>query len=296
MRRRSVQAQHANSGLPSRWNTGAAFQTYAATWMMSSTTVTSTPWAAALASPRSSCVSAPSTSATHPGPQPAPCRRSSPGGVGARAAANTRHRRPARPDRRPPPSCVDRGVLAGVCVSTPGPVGAAPVRCRSHSSAGLRAKRGRLWPQRRRPRSPHTAPGRGERRLASLNSPATAGSHSGPQDGPRPSWAPHRHGGGAGPCDLNATSTAGGAQRDPEGPSRKPRRRHGHRRLLPSHEPYQNAARMFRGARRRGQTERPGAVIRPGWLPATRRVGALSGRCPPQGAPKRDRPRAKTPL
>ena len=100
---------------------------------------------------------------------------------------------------------------------------------------------------------------------------------------------------GTAAAPVHATSTAGGAQRDPEGPSRKPRRRHGHRRLLPSHEPYQNAARMFRGARRRGQTERPGAVIRPGWLPETRRVGALSGRCPPQGAPKRDRPRAKTP-
>ena len=56
--------------------------------------MTSTPWAAALASPRSSYVSAPSPSATHRGSQPAPCRRSSPGGVGARAAASTRHRRP----------------------------------------------------------------------------------------------------------------------------------------------------------------------------------------------------------
>ena len=146
---------------------------------------------------RSSCVSAPSTSATHPGAQPAPSRRSSPGGVPAGAAASARHRRPPRPDRRPPPGCVDRGVLAGACASTPGPVGAAPVRARSQSSAGLRAMRGRLWRQRRRPRPPHTAPGRGERRceprLASLNSPATAG----------PCWAPHRHGGSVGPCDLD---------------------------------------------------------------------------------------------
>ena len=146
---------------------------------------------------RSSCVSAPSTSATRPGAQPAPSRRSSPGGVPADAAASARHRRPPRPDRRPPPGCVDRGVLAGACASTPGPVGAAPVRARSHSSAGLRAMRGRLWHQRRRPRPPNTAPGRGERRceprLASLNSPATAG----------PCWAPHRHGGIVGPCDLD---------------------------------------------------------------------------------------------
>ena len=146
---------------------------------------------------RSSCVSAPSTSATHPGAQPAPSRRSSPGGVPAGAAASARHRRPPRPDRRPLPGCVDRGVLAGACASTPGPVGAAPVRARSHSSAGLRAMRGRLWPQRRRPRPPHTAPGRGKRRceprLAALNSPATAG----------PCWAPHRHGGSVGPCDLD---------------------------------------------------------------------------------------------
>ena len=145
---------------------------------------------------RSSCVSAPSTSATHPGAQPAPSRRSSPGGVPAGAAASARHRRPPRPDRRPLPGCVDRGVLAGACASTPGPVGAAPVRARSHSSAGLRAMRGRLWPQRRRPRPPHTAPGRRQRRceprLAALNSPATAG----------PCWAPHRHGGSVGPCDL----------------------------------------------------------------------------------------------
>ena len=65
---------------------------------------------------RSSRVSAPSTSATHPGAQPAPSRRSSPGGVPADAAASARHRRPPRPDRRPPPGCVDRGVLAGACV------------------------------------------------------------------------------------------------------------------------------------------------------------------------------------
>ena len=50
---------------------------------------------------RSSGVSAPSTSATHPGAQPAPSRGSTPGGVAAGAAASARHRRPPRPDRRP---------------------------------------------------------------------------------------------------------------------------------------------------------------------------------------------------
>ena len=197
---------------------------------------------------RSSCVSAPSTSATHPGAQPAPSRRSSPGGVPAGAAASARHRRPPRPDRRPLPGCVERGVLARACASTPGPVGAAPVRARSHSSAGLRAMRGRLWPQRRWPRPPHTAPGRGKRRceprLASLNSPATAG----------PCWAPHRHGGSVGPCDLDRW-------RHPTRPRRhvprtsssllRPSQRH-----LPSQCTVPNAARMFRGAE--GTTEASG--------------------------------------
>ena len=102
---------------------------------------------------------------------------------------------------------------------------------------------------------------------------------------------------GTAAAPVHATSTAGGAQRDPEGTSRKPRRRHGHRRgfSLPT-TPYQNAARMFRGARRRGQTERPGAVIRPGWLPEKRRVGAVRGAVSAQSEPKRDRPRAQTPM
>ena len=114
---------------------------------------------------RSSCISASPTSATHSGTQPAPSRRSSsrscPGGARAGAAASARHHQPPRPDRWNPPGCIDRGVLAGACVSIPGPVGAAPVRGRSRSSAELRANRERLWPQRRRPRPPHGAPGRG---------------------------------------------------------------------------------------------------------------------------------------
>ena len=223
----------------------------------------------------SSCVSAPSTSATRPGAQPAPSRRSSPGGVPADAAASARHRRPPRPDRRPPPGCVDRGVLAGACASTPGPVGAAPVRARSHSSAGLRAMRGRLWHQRRRPRPPHTAPGWGERRceprLASLNSPATAG----------PCWAPHRHGGSVGPCDLDrwwhptrpskarpenlvvAATAIAEASPFPRHRTKTPRKCPGGRRG------------------RRGRPQRPGAVIRPGW-PPERGGWALSGALSPR--------------
>ena len=116
---------------------------------------------------RSSCVWAPSTNATHRGV--------------LAGAASIRHRRPPRPDRQPSSDGVDRGVLAGACASTPGPAGAARVRGRSHSSAGLRPNRGRPWPQRRRPRLLHTVCGRGMRRcgprLASLNTPATAASH-----------------------------------------------------------------------------------------------------------------------
>ena len=116
---------------------------------------------------RSSCVWAPSTNATHRGV--------------LAGAASIRHRRPPRPDRQPSSAGVDRGVLAGACASTPGPAGAARVRGRSHSSAGLRPNRGRPWPQRRRPRLLHTVCGRGMRRcgprLASLNTPATAASH-----------------------------------------------------------------------------------------------------------------------
>ena len=221
---------------------------------------------------RLSCVSAPSTSATRPGAQPAPSRRSSPGGVPADAAASARHRRPPRPDRRPPPGCVDRGVLAGACASTPGPVGPAPVRARSHSSAGLRAMRGRLWHQRRRPRLPHTAPGRGERRceprLASLNSPATAG----------PCWAPHRHGGSVGPCDLDRWWH----------PTRP--RRHVPRTLVVAATAIAEASPFPRHriktprecpGGRRGRPKRPGAVIRPGW-PPERGGWALSGALSPR--------------
>ena len=221
---------------------------------------------------RSSCVSAPSTSATRPGAQPAPSRRSSPGGVPADAAASARHRRPPRPDRRPPPGCVDRGVLAGACVSTPGPVGAAPVRARSHSSAGLRAMRGRLWHQRRRPRPPHTAPGRGERRceprLASLNSPPTAG----------PCWAPHRHGGSVGPCDLDRWWHPTRPRRHVPRTSSsllRPSQRH-----LPSQGTVSKRRANVQGGRR-GRPKRPGAVIRPGW-PPERGGWALSGALSPR--------------
>ena len=235
---------------------------------------------------RSSRVWAPSTSATHPGAQPAPSRRSSPGGVPADAAASARHRRPPRPDRRPPPGCVDRGVLAGACASTPGPVGAAPVRARSHSSAGLRAMRGRLWHQRRPPRPPHTAPGRGERRceprLASLNSPATAGS----------CWAPHRHGGRVGPCDLDRWWHPTRPRRHvPRSSSSllRPSQRH-----LPSQGTVPKTPRECPGGggddRASGRRDQAGLAAR------KRRVGAVRGAVPAQNEPKSDRPRAKTPM
>ena len=197
---------------------------------------------------RSSCVSAPSTSATRPGAQPAPSRRSSPG-------------------------CVDRGVLAGACASTPGPVGAAPVRARSHSSAGLRAMRGRLWHQRRRPRPPHTAP------VVGGSGAVSHVSHRSTLPPP-----PDRVGRltGTAAVSVHATSIAGDTQRDPEGTSREPRRRcYGHRRgiSLPK-APYQNAAQMSRGGRR-GRPKRPGAVIRPGW-PPERGGWALSGALSPR--------------
>ena len=55
---------------------------------------------------------------------------------------------------------------------------------------GLPANRGTLWPPRRRPPLPHTAPARvqrrGQRRAASLNAPAAAAAHPGPQDRPGP--------------------------------------------------------------------------------------------------------------
>ena len=65
-----------------------------------------------------------------------------------------------------------------------------------------------------------------------------------------------------------------------EGTSREPRRRHGHRRgvSLPT-TPYQNAARMSSGGAPEGdRPKRSDAVVRPGWLPEKRRVGALSPR------------------
>ncbi len=221
---------------------------------------------------RLSCVSAPSTSATRPGAQPAPSRRSSPGGVPADAAASARHRRPPRPDRRPPPGCVDRGVLAGACASTPGPVGGAPVRARSHSSAGLRAMRGRLWRQRRRPRPPHTAPGRGKRRceprLASLNSPATAG----------PCWAPHQHGGSVGPCELDRWWHPTRPRRHVPRTSSsllRPSQRH-----LPSQGSVPKRRANVQGGGGDDRSVR-GAVIRPGWPPERGRW-ALSGALSPR--------------
>ncbi len=83
--------------------------------------------------------------ARSPDAQPASCGRSFPCDSRARTAPSTRHRRRPRPDRQSLPDCVGRDVLAGACVSTPGPAGAVPVRVRSRSSVGLRWRRGRLW-------------------------------------------------------------------------------------------------------------------------------------------------------
>ena len=95
---------------------------------------------------------------------------------------------------------------------------------------------------------------------------------------------------------VHATSIAGGTQRDPEGTSREPRRRcYGHRRgiSLPK-APYQNAARMSRGAE--GTTEASGRRDQAGLAARKRRVGAVRGAVPAQNEPKSDRPRAKTPI
>ena len=146
--------------------------------------------------------------------------RACPGGARAGAAATARHQQPPRPDRRTPPGCIDRGVLAGACASIPGPVGAAPVRGRSRASAELRANRERLWPQRRRPRPPHGAPGRG-------NGAVGHGSHRSTLP-PPPLRIPDQRTDpdrlerltGTVEAPVQAASTAGGAQRDPEGTSR----------------------------------------------------------------------------
>ena len=211
-------------------------------------TVASTPYTAALA--RSSCVWAPSLSATHRGAQPAPCRRSSPGGVLPSAAASARHRRPPRPDRQPSPGCVDRGVLAGACGLTPAPAGAARVRVRSHSSAGLRPNRGSLWPQRRWPRLLHTASGRG----------SGAVGHGSPQHS-RNRWF-------ARPENLVVTTAIAEASPFPWNRTKTPRECPGCA----------------------GGANRPSAVIRPGWLLWLPRKQAGANAVPPYGAPKRERP------
>ena len=261
--------------------------------MWSTTPVTSMPHTAAVA--RSSCVSTPPTSATHSGTQPVPSRRSSsrscPGGARAGAAASARHHQPPRPDRRTPPGCIDRGVLAGACVSIPGPVGAAPVRGRSRSSAGLHANRERLWPQRRRPRPPHGAPGRGERgrgaRSASLNSPATAAAHSRPADRPRPSRASHRHGGGAGSSGLDRWWRPTRPRRHvPITSSSSPRPS---QRRLPSHDTLPKRSANVQGEGRWDGSKRPGTVDQAGLAARKKARGRLS----PRKAHRRDRPRAK---
>ena len=66
-------------------------------------------------------------------------RRSFRRGYRARAVPSTRHHWRPRPDRQPVPGCVGRDVLAGACVPTSGPAGAA------FEFALDRWRRGRLW-------------------------------------------------------------------------------------------------------------------------------------------------------
>ena len=101
---------------------------------------------------------------------------------------------------------------------------------------------------------------------------------------------------GTAAVSVHATSIAGGTQRDPEGTSREPRRRcYGHRRgiSLPK-APYQNAARMSRGAE--GTTEASGRRDQAGLAARKRRVGAVRGAVPAQNEPKSERRRTKTPM
>ena len=169
--------------------TSTARRVAAATWMMSSTAEASRAYAAVPAR-RSRCsrggasrpgsapvagsarhradACRPDRAARSPDPQPASCRRSFRRGSRARAAPSTRHRWCPRPDQQPHSGCVGRDVLAGACVPTPGPAGAAPVRVRSGSSVGLRWRRGRLWHPRRRHRPTGLGGRCGGRRFAAL--------------------------------------------------------------------------------------------------------------------------------
>ena len=91
-------------------------------------------------------VVASSAAGTPPGSAPTarPCRRRPPSPCASSASSSA-------PSTGPAASLGLRaqGALAGACAPTPGPAGAAPVRGRSHSSAGLRANKGRLWPLRK---------------------------------------------------------------------------------------------------------------------------------------------------
>ena len=116
----------------------------------------------------------------------------------------------------------------------------------------------------------------------------------------RHSWKPDRVGRltGTAAVSVHATSIARGAQGDPDGTSREPRRRcYGHRRgisLPKAKAPYQNAARTSRGAE--GTTEASGRRDQAGLAARKRRVGAVRAAVPAQNEPKSDRPRAKTPM
>ena len=174
----------------------------------------------------------------------------------------------------------------------PGPAGAAPVRGRSHSSAGLRANKGRLWPLRRRP-PPHTAPGwgerRGGRRLASLNAPATAASAA--RAFSLPFGRRHRNSSHTvrtssfrlklehARAISRLSVTAGTLNARPENlvvatviakPSAFPR----HRTKTPRECP---------GGRRKDRSAQAPRPSGPGWLPERGRVGAVPAQIDPKG-------------
>ena len=161
--------------------------------------------------------------------------------------------------------------LAGACVSTPGPASVQlPFELALTHLLGFRAMRGRLWHQRKTASA--TAYGAWSGGAVSATSRiAQLSRHRRTVLGASPARRQ---------CRVHATSIAGGTQRDPEGTSREPRRRcYGHRRgiSLPK-APYQNAARMSRGAE--GTTEASGRRDQGRAGRPKEAGGRCPGRCP----------------
>ena len=152
-----------------------------------------------------------------------------------------------------------RGVRRA-CASTPGPVGAAPVRARwlfAH--------------QRRRPRPPHTAPGRGKRRCEPrLASPTL----------PPPRVLGDRHGGSVGRMPI-----AGGTQPQKARPENLVVAATAIAEASPFPRHCTKTPRECPGGRR-GRPKRPGTAIQAGLAARKRRVGAVRGAVPAQNEPK----------